>query len=431
MNTAFKQPKIKSVNTEINGEIAQLNMERIKIFTIVLSLVGFVLIIVDHILQIDFTAFAFQALYGTHWYFFLLNLTFMGIYYLARGKRWGNTLVFALCLGMGVNGAVVAGIPDTILGRGVIAFNVSMLAISVFTYLLPIFAVIIYSSSFLLFLIFLLNYQPDSNILAGNLINSAIITVLSLAYSIISLRRKKKEIEQGIIIREQSKEIERLLNNILPTSIVSEIKKDGKTNPKHMENVTIGFIDFVSFSKIAARVSPDFIVKKLNYFFSKFDQIIKDYNLEKLKTIGDGYMFAGGLFSNDDQLQDMLLASLAIIRFVEKVNKEEKDQFEWKVRIGIHSGPVVAGIIGEWRFIYDVWGDTVNIASRLESASEPNRINVSHNVYEATKSHFSYEKRGILPVKNMEPIDMYFVLNTDVLNIKINSYPHDKEVLSE
>jgi class 3 adenylate cyclase len=407
MKTAIKQHTInKSLSIEVLIEIAKINQERIKIFSFTLSVASLVLLVVDFFLKLDFSQFAYLSLYATHWYLFSLNVVFIVVYFLTRKKKWGNTLVFILCMGMGLNGAVVAGVPDTLLNRGVIAFNVSMLSISVFTFLLPLFSVIVYVFSFLVFLLCLLQFQTDSNILSGNLINSSIITLLSATYSFINFRNKKREIEQSITIREQNKEIERLINNILPTSIVAEIKKEGKTAPKYLDNVTIGFIDFVSFSKIASHVTPEFIVTKLNHFFSEFDAIIKNHKLEKLKTIGDGYMFAGGLFTEDSQLTEMLDASKEITEFLMRT---PKDTFEWKIRIGIHTGPVVAGIIGEWRFIYDVWGDTVNIAARLESASEPNRVNVSHTVYELTKQKFSFEHRGILPVKNMDPIDMYFL----------------------
>ncbi|MCB1158708.1 MAG: adenylate/guanylate cyclase domain-containing protein, partial [Leptospiraceae bacterium] len=373
---------------------------------------GIVLILVDYLMGIDLKKEAFLYLHASHWYFFLVCIIFYLICRKIRFKRYGNILLTIFSFFMAFNGSFVAGVPDTLLGRGVMAYNITLLAIAAITYIDLISSIALYIFAYSSFLSLLLVFQEDKNILAGNLINSTIITILAFLYSQVNLRNRKREINQSIIIREQSKEIENLLNNILPENIASEIRNNGKSAPKYIEDACIGFIDFVSFSKIAATVEPSYIVNKLNSFFTEFDTIIQSYGLEKLKTIGDGYMFAGGLFTEQNQEKEMVMASLDILRYIQSIEKINQEKHKWQIRIGIHSGPVVAGVIGDWRFIYDVWGDTVNVASRLESASEPNKINVSKKVYLELLKDFDFHYRGSLPVKNMEPIEMYYLINS-------------------
>jgi class 3 adenylate cyclase len=228
-----------------------------------------------------------------------------------------------------------------------------------------------------------------------------------------SFVQEKKIIENNIVIIEQKDKIEELLHNMLPIQIVKEYNETGFSKPVLNENATIVFTDFVSFSKFAEETDPNVVVDNLDKIFSKFDDIVKSKNLEKLKTIGDSYMFAGGLFYGTNQLEESLEACFEMIEYISSSQREfiETTGYEWKIRIGIHSGPVVTGLIGKWRFLYDTWGNTVNIASRLEGASETNKINTSNNVYNllADKNKYNFEYRGALPIKNMNPIEMYFV----------------------
>ena len=204
-------------------------------------------------------------------------------------------------------------------------------------------------------------------------------------------------------IEKEKQKTDRLLLNILPEPVAKELKESGTANPTNYETVTVLFADFVNFTRFAANHSPNEIVRKLDGFFLAFDMICEKYGLEKIKTIGDCYMAAGGLpLPNTTNPFDVAHAALEMMDSI-------KDS-GWELRIGIHTGPVVAGVIGINKFAYDVWGDAVNVASRMESASENNKINISVQTYEAIKNIFLCEYRGKIYAKNKGDIDMYFLL---------------------
>ncbi|MCB1305970.1 MAG: adenylate/guanylate cyclase domain-containing protein, partial [Leptospiraceae bacterium] len=205
---------------------------------------------------------------------------------------------------------------------------------------------------------------------------------------------------------------EQLLLNILPQEIAAELKKSGSSKPRYFENTTVCFTDFVGFTQISESMSPEDLVSELDRCFSYFDNVIGRHNLEKLKTIGDSYMFAGGLpVPSPTHAVDCILASLEIQAFMEQM-KEIKSQQGlpyWELRLGIHSGDLVAGVIGEKKFAYDVWSDTVNTASRCESSGQSGKINISKDTYELVQDFFDCEYRGPIPAKNKGVIEMYFV----------------------
>ncbi len=172
------------------------------------------------------------------------------------------------------------------------------------------------------------------------------------------------------------------------------------------------FTDFVGFSRIANTISAEQLVADLNYCYGKFDKITEQYNLEKIKTIGDSYMCAGGLPESDtDHALRMVAAAIEMQAFLKEWNAERAGRGEaaLEARIGIHTGPLVAGVVGYRKFAYDIWGDTVNIASRIESAGEGGRVNISESTYQLVKGKFTCTFRGVLPVKNLPPIAMYYV----------------------
>ncbi len=211
------------------------------------------------------------------------------------------------------------------------------------------------------------------------------------------------------IIKNEQLKSDNLIRNILPESVVNEINEQGKYLPISVPLATVIFMDFVNFSKNTFVLSPKEIISALNLHFSEFDQIFKDHEVEKLKTIGDGYMAVGGLpIVNNSHPVDVGLAAMKIILYLEKV-KMEKKQHDWDIRIGIHTGPMVAGIIGKTKFSYDVWGNSVNLCARLETASKPNCINVSHEFMLLTADFFDFEPRGFIEIKNGQPINMYFL----------------------
>lgn len=240
---------------------------------------------------------------------------------------------------------------------------------------------------------------------------TAISLFLVLVITIGFYRRYKFVKKTNSIIEEEKNRSNNLLLNILPEETALELKKNGKVQAKKFESVTVLFTDFEGFTHYAEKLPPEKLVESIDYYFSKFDTIMEKYNLEKIKTVGDAYMCAGGLpFPTRDHAYKMTLAALEIARFV-NISEEliAQNQTHFKIRIGINTGPLVAGVVGIKKFSYDIWGDTVNIASRMESNSEPGRINISEHTYQIIKNDFDCEYRGEIEVKNKGMMKMYFV----------------------
>ncbi|NVJ85680.1 MAG: AAA family ATPase [Algoriphagus sp.] len=213
-------------------------------------------------------------------------------------------------------------------------------------------------------------------------------------------------------LEEEKRKSDALLLNILPKEIASELIQTGKASARLYEKVSVMFVDIKDFTRIAQRMNPDELVQNLQVFFTKFDEIMDKYGIEKIKTIGDAYMAAGGIPSpTDDHAFQITKAAQEILSFSDEFN--EKSALENKpifnVRIGIHIGPVVAGVVGHRKFAYDIWGDTVNIASRMESNSETGKINVSEDFFKEIKDEYSCEFRGEIDVKNKGMMNMYFI----------------------
>lgn len=208
--------------------------------------------------------------------------------------------------------------------------------------------------------------------------------------------------------RDRSKE---LLLNILPAETAYELETNGHAQTRFYESVTVLFADFKGFSTIARKLKPQDLVAELNDYFVAFDDIIEKFNLEKIKTIGDAYMCAGGIPTpNNTHALNAVEAGLAMQAFMRARNSTRiaKGLEPWDLRIGIHMGPIVAGVVGKKKYAYDIWGDTVNIASRMESSSEPGRVNISSSIYNIVKDHYSCLYRGKIFAKNIGEIDMYF-----------------------
>ena len=250
------------------------------------------------------------------------------------------------------------------------------------------------------------------NILFGALGSLALI--LMLVFGRLRANRKaKKEIEaKSKIIDEERKRSDELLLNILPVDIANELKEKGKVKAKKFNEVSVLFTDFKNFSGIAERMTADQLVNELDHCFKAFDYIISQYDsIEKIKTIGDAYMCAMGLNAKKGQASDMVKAAMEMQDFMEeyKMDRSRNHKPFFEARIGIHTGPVVAGMVGFNKFAYDIWGDTVNIASRMESNGMVGRVNISNTTYSKVNSKFKCDYRGKISAKNKGEIDMYFV----------------------
>jgi adenylate cyclase len=213
-------------------------------------------------------------------------------------------------------------------------------------------------------------------------------------------------------ISKEKKRSDELLLNILPSETAEELKATGTAKAKSFDMVTVMFTDFKNFTQASEILTPEELVKEINHCYSEFDKIITKYGIEKIKTIGDSYMCAGGLpATNSTHPVDVVKAGLEMQQFIEE-NKSEritKGQPYFDLRLGIHTGPVVAGIVGIKKFAYDIWGDTVNTASRMESSGQIGKVNISGTTFELVKNNFNCTHRGKVQAKNKGEIEMYFV----------------------
>ena len=224
--------------------------------------------------------------------------------------------------------------------------------------------------------------------------------------------QKEKIEQQKELIQKEKEKVEGILLNILPEGTAAELISKGKSKARYYKRVTVMFTDFVGFSKIAENMKPQDLVRQLDSYFTNFDKIISKFDLEKIKTIGDAYMCAGGVpIRNKSNAIEVVLAALAIQEFMLDYNTklEEKGKESWNIRIGINTGEVTAGVIGQKRFAYDIWGSTVNQAQRMEMHGEPNTVNVSGNTYEIIAPYFLCTYRGKIQTKHNGTLDMYFV----------------------
>ncbi len=218
--------------------------------------------------------------------------------------------------------------------------------------------------------------------------------------------------ERTAQLEEEKKKSDDLLLNILPAETAEELKANGRALARSYDCVTVLFTDFKDFTQISEHLTPEELVAVIDFYFCAFDRIISKYNIEKIKTIGDAYMCAGGIPNPEANTPtDVVMAGLEILQFVQNLSPDNKQlkKHKFEIRIGIHTGPVVAGIVGTTKFAYDIWGDTVNTAARMESCGEEGKVNISGATYEIIKDDFKCTYRGKVDAKNKGDIDMYFV----------------------
>lgn len=223
--------------------------------------------------------------------------------------------------------------------------------------------------------------------------------------------RKVAEYQEREALRLKS-ESDALLNNILPQQTIREFKEKGRVDAKKYDKVTILFSDFKGYTELSEKLTPHELVEELHYCFSHFDEICVKNNLEKIKTIGDAFMCAGGIpIENDSNPQDAVRAALQMRDFMQqyKMTRQSEGRPFFEARIGLNTGEVVTGVVGTRKYAYDLWGDSVNLASRMESSGEVGKVNISQFTYEFIKNDFECEYRGKVYAKGKGDVDMYFV----------------------
>lgn len=213
-------------------------------------------------------------------------------------------------------------------------------------------------------------------------------------------------------LTEKHEKAEELIANLLPKQTAEELQSKGKVRSKRFRMVTVLFADIHGFSQVVEQMNPEDLIDELDKFFIHFDSIVEKYNIEKIKTVGDAYMCAGGLPNkNRTNPIEVVLAALEIQHYMKRMqeNSDTNKKGIWSIRIGIHTGPVIAGVVGTKKISYDIWGETVNTASRMEASSQVEEINISAMTYILVKEFFICEHRGRMPIKYKGNIDMYFV----------------------
>jgi class 3 adenylate cyclase len=255
-----------------------------------------------------------------------------------------------------------------------------------------------------------------------NLLSGQMAVSINNALLYANLEHKVAERTAEIELQKELIEIEKnksdlLLLNILPYEIAEELKKTGKSVPKKYDNVSVMFTDFKGFTQISEKLDPETLVSKIDTFFGEFDRIMDKHGVEKIKTIGDAYMCVSGLpIEATDHALDIINAAIEIQEYMDQHKAEALARGEnyFEIRIGVNSGPVVAGVVGSKKFAFDIWGDTVNTAARMESNAQVGQINISGSTYELVKDHFECTSRGKIEAKHKGEIEMFFVGNRKV-----------------
>ena len=227
------------------------------------------------------------------------------------------------------------------------------------------------------------------------------------------LQLTKSLIEQNEIIENEQEKSQRLLKNIFPTKVIEDLKHHGKTEPQLYDNVSILFLDIVGFTKLSSQIQPADLINELNEIFTKFDDIVKTYSCERIKTIGDCYMAVCGVPDANEKHARLLMSSaIEFVSYMKERNQNLKaGQHALEIRVGMNSGSVIGGVVGTRKYIYDIFGDAVNVASRMENNSEEMRIAISERTYPLLKDFYEFDDKGIVNVKGIGDMKIYYLSN--------------------
>ena len=230
-----------------------------------------------------------------------------------------------------------------------------------------------------------------------------------LALFLRQVNRLEDEVKlRTIELNTEKEKSDKLLNNVLPKYVIEDLKRTGTSPPRKLDLISVMFTDFVGFTNISKQISPEKLINELNELFTKFDEITEKFGSERIKTIGDAYMCVSGLKTTDvSPAQNTLKIASAIIDYLNFRNKNS--EIDWHIRVGIATGPAVGGIVGTKKYLFDLFGDTVNTAARMEAHSDLQRVNVERNTYDQLKGLFKFEERGLIDVKGKGKMHMYFL----------------------
>lgn len=245
----------------------------------------------------------------------------------------------------------------------------------------------------------------------GQFLNLGVLIAITVILAFAHWRLAIRDFRNVAALRAANAKSDELLHNILPPRVIKDLRERGSSEPERFDSVSILFTDLVDFTDISSTLPPEYLIGELSDLFCGFDCIIEKYGCTRIKTIGDAYMAVCGLPEDDgEHAKKIVQAGLECVEYLRKRN--EHSPIKWKMRVGVHSGAVVAGIVGARKYIYDIFGDTVNIASRMENSSKEMRVNVSEETFNRTKDSFEYEEREPQRVKGKGLMNMYFARET-------------------
>ena len=405
------------------------NTQRIYVISVVGLVFAFLLLVLDYI-RFD----ADKLTPGTLYFYLFLNhlglfLFIIPILIIRKNKeqftlgefKHGRRFIHVWILFLGIM-LIIMSILTVIARESLTIYYIYVIIASFGLLMVHIDRILLISVSFIIIITTIIAlYFGNLETLVNRIIEVVGVSITSFVVSSQIFNAFIREVVSEKLLEERNAEVamqkargDELMNNILPEEIATELKATGRVKPRHFSSVTIMFIDFQNFSQTSKSMTSDKLINMLDYCFRHFDRITTKHKLEKIKTIGDAYLCVGGVpESNDSHPFDSIAAAQDIFAFLNDWKNKQMSLREpfFDARIGIHSGPLVAGVVGEKKFAFDIWGDAVNIAARVESSGEVDKINISQTTYDLVKSKFDCQHRGKIPIKNQDPLDMYFVVS--------------------